>query len=173
MVRVMPNVQRQSTRPLVQALVVRLYGQHIRLVIDSILEDRSHWPNDEVQEVERVVPRRVKGSKTPLSPESKLLVEELQPQLKTMLRYDWDYGLELVRDVHGQLAQAYPLARGCDISKANEMIQRGLERLEKHDMHGLWYWLDRALEIGLEICEQCKYRDVYEDPEGREEARRR
>lgn len=152
----MPKVNPGEARPLVQALVARLYSKNVRLVLEDVLLYRRDWPNDEVEEAERVVPKRVKGSNGHVTPEELALIDAHQAQLTTMLRYDWDYGRELIYGVHNQLLEAYPRGVGCDVSEATEMIQRGLDRLEEKDMHGLWYWLDRALEKGLAICEDAK-----------------
>lgn len=165
----MPRVERD--KPLLQALLIRLYQKKIRLVPEHHHLEHEEYDSQgrKLDSKEFAVPKKAKGSTGKLSREEKAMIDDNQGKLLTMLRYDWEYGKELIRDVHGQLAQEYPMGRGCDISEANELIQKALEALEKKNMHGLWYWLHRGLERGLEICEEYRHRPVL-DPPKKEEA---
>lgn len=170
----MPKVERE--RPIPQALLCRLYSKGIRLVVQpGRVFSPDHKDADEEGwiETDLVVPKRMKGSSATLTDDEKVLIHNHQPQLVHMLRYDWEFGKELIRDVHAQLRMAYPIARGCDLSTATAHIDTALERLEAENMHGLWYYLDQALVEGLTICEDFRNHPVQVHPEAREQALRK
>lgn len=172
----MPRVEPPSSRPLLQALVVRLHDRGIRLVVESVtLKGDVDYGDPSWIVEDRAVPKRVKGSDGHLSSEERELIDDHQPQLKTMLRFDFDYATELVRDVHYQLREKYPLGRGCDLSQATTKIEEATTLLDDPKpwaMHDLWVLLDAALKEGLRLCEEGRKNPLLRTPDAREEALR-
>lgn len=132
-----PQVLRvQEHRTLLQALLVRLYPRNLRLMSDG----------------ERLAARRLAGSSDSLSVKERRLIRENSEELATML--DPRLSHRLVLDVRRQLADSYPLARGVDISTAQTLVEEAIAKLGNGDVHGCWYLLDRALHLGLRLCQE-------------------
>jgi hypothetical protein len=131
----------QENRPLLQALLVRLYPRKVRLM----------------KENDTVVARRVKGSPGSLSASERRIIRENSYELARML--DPRLAHRLLLDVRQQLASSYPLGRGVDISEAQSLVDTASKLLGNYDIHGCWFYLDRALHLGLSAC-----RDGYKQP---------
>ncbi len=165
----MPSVQPPHKRTLLQSLLLRLYDKGIRLVVEEVQVEGDVDAGDPSWAViDMPVPKRVKDSDAKLSFEERELIADNAAELKTMLRWDREYAKELICGVHGQLVQAYPLGRGCDISPAHAHIQTANDLMadpKPATMHTIWWLLDAALKEGLEICEKYRSRPLLEEVE--------
>lgn len=131
----------EEHRTVLQALLVRLYPRKVRLMSDG----------------DTVVARRISGSPGSLSAAERRIIRENAEELAKML--DPRLSHRLVLDVRRQLADSYPLARGVDISAAQNNVEEAQTQLTLGNVHGCWYLLDRALHLGLRLC-----RDGYKSP---------